>query len=65
MRYRIVLALYCVPALLPAQTLTQKYKEPASRLISEALNDHSGYQKLAWLCDRIGNRSIGCSRPRP
>ncbi len=42
-----------------AGSLTETYREAAARLIGEALTDHTGYAKLAWLCDRIGNRLAG------
>jgi hypothetical protein len=40
-------------------SLTQQYKETADKLIAAALADHDGYDKLAYLCDRIGNRLSG------
>lgn len=57
---RTALILLCATASgLSAETLTETYREPAARLIGEALTDRTGYQKLAWLCDRIGNRLAG------
>jgi len=42
-----------------AQNLTDQYRETANRLINEALADKAGYEKLAYLTDRIGNRLSG------
>ncbi len=39
--------------------LTSKYKADANRLIDAALEDQAGYDKLTFLCDRIGNRLSG------
>lgn len=39
--------------------LSAQYRESASRLIGAALTDDDGYQKLSYLCDRIGNRLSG------
>jgi hypothetical protein len=44
---------------LPAQTLTDAYRATASRIIDAALADQGGYEKLSYLCDRIGNRLAG------
>jgi carboxypeptidase Q len=46
-------------ASLPAQSLTELYRDPASRLIGAALTDNEGWEKLAYLCDRIGHRLAG------
>lgn len=46
-------------ALLSAETLADKYRETANRLIDAALTDYGGMEKLAYLCDRIGNRLSG------
>ena len=40
-------------------SITHKYKETADKLIAAALADRDGYNKLAYLCDRIGNRLSG------
>lgn len=40
-------------------TLTEQYQAVAKRLIDAALSDTEGYAKLAYLCDRIGNRLSG------
>jgi hypothetical protein len=42
-----------------SQGLTERYRAPADRLIDAALSDKDGYAKLAYLCDRIGNRLSG------
>jgi len=39
--------------------LAEQYKPVADRLIDAALVDNDGYQKLAYLCDRIGARLSG------
>ena len=39
--------------------LTSKYRVDANRLIDAALEDQAGYDKLTFLCDRIGNRLSG------
>jgi hypothetical protein len=44
---------------LHAQTLTETYRDPASRLIGAALTDTEGWKKLEYLCDRIGHRLSG------
>src|SRR5271154_3370203 len=42
-----------------AGTLTEQYRENASKLIDASLADQGGMDKLAYLCDRIGNRLSG------
>jgi hypothetical protein len=42
-----------------APSLTETYRERASRLIGAALTDDGGWKKLEYLCDRIGNRIDG------
>ncbi len=43
-----------------AQTnISEKYKDPAQKLIEAALADQEGMQRLQYLCDRIGNRVSG------
>ncbi len=39
--------------------LTEQYRAAADRLIDASLTDTDGYAKLAYLCDRIGNRLSG------
>jgi hypothetical protein len=40
-------------------TLNEQYRERASKLIDASLADQGGMDKLAYLCDRIGNRLSG------
>src|SRR3954468_21653702 len=42
-----------------APDLTTQYRATADRLIDAALADTEGYGRLAYLCDRIGNRLSG------
>ena len=46
-----------LPAL--AQNLTEQYRDTADKLIRAAMADHEGYDRLAYLCYRIGNRLSG------
>ncbi len=39
-----------------AEPIHERYKQVSDRLIDAALADNGGYEKLAYLCDRIGNR---------
>ena len=51
-----------LPALavaVPAQTLSDTYRDTANKLIDAALVDNDGYAKLSYLCDRIGDRLSG------
>ena len=50
-----------VPSLLAqeGQSLTEHYREVATKLIDAALADNGGMDKLSYLCDRIGNRLSG------
>jgi hypothetical protein len=41
------------------QNLGDQYRGTADRLIDAAMADNDGYDKLAYLCDRIGNRLSG------
>lgn len=43
----------------PAGSLTEQYREAATRLIDAAMADQGGMEKLSYLCDRIGNRLSG------
>jgi len=43
----------------PAQTVTDQYRATADKLIDAALADQEGYDRLAYLCYRIGNRLSG------
>jgi len=42
-----------------ADGIVSKYQGTANRIIDAALRDEAGYAKLAYLCDRIGNRLSG------
>ena len=42
-----------------SQSLTEKYKPAADKLIDAALADTEGYQRLEYLTYRIGNRLSG------
>ena len=42
-----------------AGTLADQYRDSSGRLIDAALADQGGMEKLAYLCDRIGNRLSG------
>jgi hypothetical protein len=42
-----------------APTLTEQYRSTADKLIAAALADTEGYDRLAYLCYRIGNRLSG------
>jgi hypothetical protein len=56
--HRLILLAACACAL-GAQSLSDTYRETANRLIDAALADDGGYDKLSYLCDRIGNRLAG------
>jgi hypothetical protein len=59
MRILRILALCAAAGSAFGQNLTEQYRVAADRLIDAALADHEGYAKLAFLCDRIGNRLSG------
>jgi hypothetical protein len=40
-------------------SLTDQYRDSASKLIDASLSDHGGMEKLSYLCDRIGSRLSG------
>src|SRR6266404_502958 len=54
-----LLSFLMLSTLLPAADLGDQYRTTADRLIDAALSDSEGYAKLAYLCDRIGNRLSG------
>ena len=56
---RFPLLLLAATALFAATPLNETYKETADRIIDAALADNGAYQKLSYLCDRIGNRLAG------
>src|ERR1041384_7763247 len=50
---------FAITAFGVSQDLTEQYRATANKLIDAALADKDGYEKLAYLCDRIGNRLSG------
>ena len=56
-----VLVLAVVPAVVAQDndSLTERYRDAAAKLIEAALADTGGMDKLSYLCDRIGNRLSG------
>jgi len=46
-------------SLLCAETLAPNGQEISSRIIEAAMADTAGYEKLTYLCDRIGSRPAG------
>ena len=42
-----------------SQSVDDKYREVSAKIIAQAMKDVGGMQKLACLCDRIGNRLSG------
>ena len=52
------LLLFC-PAFLLSQSIEEKYGEVSKKIIDAAMKDEGGWSKLAYLCDRIGNRLSG------
>jgi hypothetical protein len=54
-----VAILFLSAAAMHAQDLTARYRPIADKLIDAALADTEGYQRLEYLCDRIGNRLSG------
>ena len=42
-----------------AQPVQVKYRDTAQKLISLAMDDDTGLDRLEYLCDRIGNRVSG------
>ena len=53
----VVSSIACFGAEIP--DLTEQYRATADRLINAALADTEGYDRLAYLCYRIGNRLSG------
>lgn len=46
-------------SLIHSQNLTEQYRPVADKLIAAALSDKEGYERLTYLCYRIGNRLSG------
>ncbi|HRX87612.1 MAG TPA: M20/M25/M40 family metallo-hydrolase [Phycisphaerae bacterium] len=55
--FTVLFTLIANPAL--AQSISERYREPADRIIQAALADDGAYLKLQELCDGIGNRISG------
>jgi hypothetical protein len=55
----LLLILGAIPALAAGPTLTERYRAIADKLIDAAMADTEGYNRLAYLCYRIGNRLSG------
>ncbi len=56
---KIFLCILAATSIAFSQNLTEQYRDTANRLIDAALADKDGYEKLAYLTDRIGNRLSG------
>jgi carboxypeptidase Q len=56
---RSIVALLAAALVFAAAPLHETYKTTADQLIDAALADNGAYQKLSYLCDRIGNRLSG------
>ena len=60
-----LLAVVAAGVVLADDSLTEQYRAPAEKLIQAAMADTDGYNRLAYLCYRIGNRlsgSVGLER---
>lgn len=55
----LLFLLAATPALAQTTNLTAKYKVVSDKLINAALEDKEGYERLTYLCYRIGNRLSG------
>jgi hypothetical protein len=53
------LCLSLIASVVLAGTLASTDQAISSRIIDAALSDNGGYEKLTYLCDRIGNRPAG------
>jgi hypothetical protein len=56
---RFLLAIFLSTLAPAAEPLYETYRETADKLINASLDDNGGYEKLSYLCDRIGNRISG------
>lgn len=56
---RVLLALAIVGIAAAQTSLTEQYRSVADRLIDAAMADTEGYEKLEYLCYRIGHRLSG------
>ncbi len=55
----LVIAISIAACAADSPNLTQRYRATADKLIAAALADNEGYQRLTYLCYRIGNRLSG------
>src|SRR5580765_2886087 len=55
----LLLTLAALPSFAADPNLTDQYRATAEKLIDAALADTEGYNRLAYLCYRIGNRLSG------
>lgn len=46
-------------AVAPGASIADRYRDAAARILEAARTDSRAYEKLAYLCDRIGNRLSG------
>jgi carboxypeptidase Q len=53
------LLLLCAAIGPAAPSLDDTYRQTADRIINAALENNAGYEKLSYLCDRIGHRLSG------
>src|SRR5215813_9198507 len=56
---RLLFPFFLVASLLCAADLTEQYRQTADKLIDAALSDKEGYDRLSYLCYRIGSRLSG------
>ena len=56
---RLLLAPLALVAAAHAQTLGERYSSTAAQILDVARTDNGAYEKLVYLCDRIGNRLSG------
>ena len=54
-----LVALVCLASQSEAQSLADRYREPASRIISRALKDSAAWNRLATLTETFGHRFSG------
>ncbi len=58
-RFALLVVLASSASLFAQQTLTEQYRATADKLIHAAMADHEGFDRLTYLCYRIGNRLSG------
>src|ERR1700694_2074762 len=59
-KFSLALA-FVAAAAAQGQTLGDRYADTAAKILEAAKNDNGAYEKLVYLCDRIGNRLSGSS----